>query len=171
MRRLLLPAALLAATPATAAPLTITKTVTMVSDPLGNLLPRSLPGSVADYRTRAENPTANLLKPVGDIVLLEELPANVDLRVADLNAGKGPVEFSDGSLLGTGLAASGLTYAFTALASTTDGLEFYNGTSWAYQPVADADGYDRNVRAIRVKLGATFATGTSFQLRYRVRIR
>ncbi len=163
-------AALLPA-PAAAAPVTVTKTVTMISDPLGNLVPRSLPGSVADYRLRVDNPLANLLLPVRNIVLLDTLPANVDLRVADLNAGKGPVEFIEGSLLGTGLLASGVTYSYVALTAPGDGLEFFDGTSWNYQPVADADGYDRRVRAVRVTLGASFATLGAFQLRFRVRIR
>jgi hypothetical protein len=165
MRRLLLLLAL-AAAPARADPLTIIKTVTIVSDPVGNAVPRSVPGAVADYRTTATNPVANVAKPVRNLVLAETLPADVVLRVTDLaGAGKGPVEFADG------LPPSGLTYAYSAATPTTDGLEFSNGTTWAYQPVPDADGYDANVRAIRITLGSTFATATSFQLRYRTRIR
>lgn len=165
-------AAALAPAPAHADPIAVSKSVTLVSDPLGNLIPRSLPGSVADYRTLATNPLANLFKPVRNIQLVETLPDMVVLRVADLaGPGKGPVEFVDGSLLGTGLLSSGLTYSYSASAPATDGLEYWNGTTWAYQPVADADGYDRNVRAIRITLGSTFATGSAFQLRYRVKIR
>lgn len=161
-----------AATPARADPISVSKSVTLASDPLGNLIARSLPGSVAEYRTVATNPIANLFKPVRNIQLVEPLPDTVVLRVADLaGPGKGPVEFADGSLLGTGLLSSGLTYSYSAAAPTTDGLEFWNGTTWAYQPVADAEGYDRNVRAIRITLGSTFATGSTFQLRYRVKIR
>lgn len=173
MRRVIaILAALLAAAPASADPITITKSVTLVSDPLGNLLPRSLPGSVADYRTLATNPVGNLTKPVRNLVLVETLPATTDLRVADLvAAGKGPVEFADGSVLGTGLLAGGVTYAFVSLGSTTDSIEFWDGTSWSYQPVPESDGYDRNVRAMRITLGSTFTTLGSFQLRYRVRIR
>lgn len=165
---------LLALVPAAAAadPLTITKSATVVSDPLGNANPRSLPGAVVDYKTLASNPIGNLGRPVRNLQLVEPLATNVVLYVGDLaGAGKGPVEFADGSLLGTGLLASGLTYTYTALASASDGLEFFDGTTWSYQPVPDADGYDARVRAVRVTLGATFATNTSFQLRYRVKIR
>ena len=163
---------LLVVTPARADPLVITKSVTMISDPLGNVFPRSVPGSVADYKTLATNPLANVVKPVRNIVLVETLPDTVDLRVLDLGgAGKGPVEFADGSLLGTGLLSSGLTYVYSAATPAADGIEFWNGSTWAYQPVADANGYDHAVRAIRITLGATFATTTSFQLRYRVKIR
>ena len=172
MRRLLLPLALLAPAGATADPLTIAKTVTVVSDPLGNAFPRSLPGSVVDYRTRATNPIGNALKTVTGIKLEEPLPADTILYVRDLaGAGKGPVEFADGSLLGTGLLSSGLTYAYVSLSSTTDGLEFSDGTNWSYVPVPDADGYDARVRAVRVTLGSSFASTTSFQLRFRVKIR
>lgn len=181
MRRLIL--ALLAlptllaltASPALADPLTITKTATVISDPLGyTVTPRSLPGAVVDYKVLYLNPNANWLWPVRNIVMEDMLPANVILRVADIaTAGKGPVEFLDGSLLGTGLGGSGLAYTFTSLASTTDGIDFYNGTTWTYTPTPDASGYDANVRGIRVRTNAntTFATGTQFQFRFRVKIR
>ena len=159
------------AVPAAAAPLTITKSVTTVSDPMGNLIPRALPGAVVDYKILATNPIGNLALPVRNVVMVDNLPANLILRVADLVTNKGPVEFADGNLLWTGLLASGLTYTYTSLASTTDGIEFWNGTTWAYQPVPDANGYDANVRAIRVTLGGTFSTATSFQLRLRAKIR
>ena len=164
--------AMLAGAPAAADPLVLTKSVTTVSDPLGNAVPRALPGSVADYRTLASNPLANLARPVRSVGLVEPLPANVILYVRDLaGAGKGPIEFADGSLLGTGLVSSGLSLSYSAAAPAGDGLEFSDGSSWSYQPVADALGYDARVRAIRLTLSGTFATNTSFQLRYRVRIR
>lgn len=165
-------AAMLAVAPAAADPLVLTKSVTTVSDPLGNTVPRALPGSVTDYRTLVNNPLANLARPVRSVVLVEPLPANVILYVRDLaGAGKGPVEFADGSLLGTGLASSGLSLSYSTTAPAGDGVEFSDGASWAYQPVPDANGYDARVRAIRLTLSGTFATNTSFQLRYRVRIR
>lgn len=167
-----LPVALLTATPAHADPIAVSKSVTIVSDPVGDLTPRSLPGSIADYRTTASNPLGNLFQPVRNLVLVETLPATVDLRVVDLaGAGRGPVEFSDGNLLGTGLLSSGLTYSYSTANPGNDSIEFFNGTSWSYQPVPDSEGYDRNVRAMRITLSSTFATNTSFQLRYRVKIR
>lgn len=151
-------------------PLTVAKTVTIVADPLGNANARSLPGATADYRTRATNPLANLTKPVTALKLEEPVAANVAFYVRDLaTAGKGPVEFADGALLG--LLGSGLTYGYTALTAPADALEFWDGASWSYQPVPDADGYDATVRAVRVTLTGTFATGGSFQLRYRVKIK
>lgn len=171
MRLLLFLFALIVAGPVAAAPITVSKSVTIVSDPMNNAAPRSIPGAVADYKTLATNPNG-VLAPVRNIVLTETLQANVIMRVSDIGtAGKGPVEFSDGSLLGTGLLGSGLVYTYSAANPTTDGLEFYDGNTWGYQPMADADGYDARVKAIRVTLTATFAPGTSFQLRYRVKIR
>lgn len=160
--------------PAQAAALTVTKTASVISDPLGNAAPKSLPGAVVDYKVMFTNPLGNLLSPVRNILVTDVLPTNVSLRVSDLNGtGSGPVEFNDGSLLGLGLLGSGLTCAYTSLASTTDCIDFSSdgGTTWTYTPAPDANGYDPNVRAIRIKPLTTFAAGGSFQLRYRVKIR
>ena len=152
--------------------LSVTKTAAVISDPVGSLAPKSLPGAVVDYTVVFTNPLGNVTKPVRNIVVEDQLPANVILRVSDLAAaGKGPVEFLDGSLLGLGLLGSGLTCSFVSLSSTTDCVEFSDGASWSYVPVPDANGYDANVRGIRVKPLTTFATAGSFQLRYRVKIR
>lgn len=166
---ILLPA-LVAASPAAAESLAFTKSATVVSDSLGST--RSIPGAVVEYKLLYTNPLANLFTPVRNIVTSDTLPANVVMRVADVAiAGKGPVEFADGNLLGTGLLGSGLAYNFTSLGSTTDGIEFFDGTSWTYQPQPDADGYDANVRAIRVTTTGQFVTTSMFRLRFRVRIR
>ena len=150
--------------------LTVTKTATVISDPLGSAAPKSLPGAVVDYKVVFTNPVTNAAKPVANIVVDDQLPANVILRVSDLAAaGKGPVEFLDGGLLG--LFSSGLSCTFVSLSSTSDCIEFSDGTSWTYVPVPDSNGYDANVRAIRVKPGTTFTTAGSFQLRYRVKIK
>ena len=171
MRRLLLAAVLGSiATPALADPLGVTKTATVVSDTMGNLIPRSLPGSVVDYRITLTNPLGNLLKPVRAIVIEDELPPDMILRVADIGGnGSGPAQFTDGGILG--LLGSGLSYSFTNLADPNDGIDFSNGTSWSYTPVPDANGYDANVRAVRIKPTTTFATGGSFQIRFRTKLR
>lgn len=166
--------ALIVSQTASADPLAVSKTATVISDPLGDAAPKSLPGAVVDYRALVTNPLGNLLKPVRNIAVVDVLPSNVVLRVSDLaSAGSGPIEFMDGSLLGTGLLGSGLGCAFVSLASTTDCIDFSSdgGATWSYTPAPDANGYDANVRAIRVKPLTTFATSGSFQLRYRVKIR
>lgn len=158
-------------TPALADPISATKSVSIVSDPMGNLIPRAIPGAVVDYSATLANPLTNFGKTVRGIAFEEPLPANVILRVSDLGAnGSGPVLFTNGAII-LGVGDSGLTYSFTSLGSTTDGVEFSNGASWAYIPVPDADGYDANVRAIRIKPVTTFKTGGSFTVRFRVKLR
>lgn len=169
---LLLPALLaMLPTAALADPIAATKSVAMVSDPMGNLIPRAIPGAVLDYTATLANPLANAGKTVRGIAFEDQLPANVILRVSDLGAsGSGPVIFTNGAIV-LGVGDSGLTYSFTSLSSATDGIEFSNGTSWTYTPVPDADGYDANVRAIRIKPVTTFKTGGSFTVRFRVKLR
>jgi hypothetical protein len=158
-------------TAALADPITATKSVTTVSDPMGNVIPRAIPGAVLDYSATLANPIANLGKTVRGIAFEDQLPANVILRVSDLGAsGSGPVVFTNGAII-LGVGDSGLTYSFTSLSSTSDGIEFSNGTSWAYIPVPDANGYDANVRAIRIKPVTNFKAGGSFTVRFRVKLR
>jgi hypothetical protein len=162
--------ALLCGAPALADPIVVTKAVTAVSDPLNNLIPRGVPGAVIDYKVTLSNPIANAGQPVRNMVFEEQLPANVKLRVSDLNGtNSGPVVFTDGEVI-LGIGASGLTYTFSGLSSSTDGIDFYDGTTWGYTPVADSDGYDIRVRAIRIKPVTTFKTSGSFTLRYRAMI-
>lgn len=156
---------------ADADPLSVTKTALVVADQISTVAPKALPGATVDYRVLFTNPLGNALTPVRNISVEDVLPTRVVLRVADLAAaGKGPVEFVDGSLLGLGLLGSGLTCSFTAFASATDCIDFSDGTSWTYVPTPDANGYDARVRAIRVRPVSTFATNGSFQIRYRVKI-
>ena len=170
IRRLVFMMALICAAPALADAISATKTAAIVSDPLGNLFPRAIPGAVVDYTITLANPVTNVGQPVKNMVFEDQLPANVKLRVSDLTgAGTGPVAFVDGiAVLGVG--NSGMTYAFGGLGSTTDGIDFYDGTSWSYTPVPDADGYDARVRAIRIKPVTTFKTAGSFTLRFRAQI-
>ncbi|WP_416463116.1 hypothetical protein [Sphingomonas sp. VDB2] len=158
-------------TPALADPITATKSVSVVSDPMGNLIPRAIPGAVVDYSATLANPLANLGKTVRGVSFEDQLPANVILRVSDLGtSGSGPVVFTNGAIV-LGVGDSGLTYTFSGLGSTTDGIEFSNGANWAYTPIPDADGYDSNVRAIRIKPITTFKAGGSFTVRFRVKLR
>ncbi len=167
---MLLTAAPLAAV--AAASLQIVKSSTVVADQVDTVNPRALPGSDIDFALVVTNPSANALASVGSVVIVDTIPTTARLRVGDYgSAGSGPVSFTDGNLLNLGLLGSGLTYKFSGLASTTDGLEFYNGTTWAYVPVAGADGCDGNVRAIRVTLTGNQASNSDFQLTYRVRLR
>ena len=156
-----------------AAALVVTKSSTVVADQVNAINPKALPNATVDYAIRVDNPNGILSgNTVGGVVIADAIPTTVILRVADYGgAGSGPVEFADGSLLGLGLLGSGLNYGFGGLGSPTDGIEFFNGTTWSYTPVPDAQGYDANVRAIRVKLTGTQAASSAFRLRFRVRLK
>lgn len=175
MRRLL-PFALAALVPvaaAQAAALIVTKTSVVVADQVNTLNPKAIPNATIDYAIRVDNPNGILSgQAIGAVYIQDAIPTTVVLRVADYGAaGSGPVEFMDGNLLGLGLLGSGLGYSFSGLASAGDGLEFFNGTTWSYTPVPDAQGYDANVRAIRVRLTGTQSASSAFRLRFRVRLR
>jgi hypothetical protein len=150
--------------------LTLVRSVTVISDDMSNAKPRVFAGSVVDYKIAVSNPVGNLTTPVKNVVIVENIPAGGDLQVTDIAAaGKGPVEFLDGSLLGTGLASSGLTYTYNP--AVVDSIEFYDGTAWVSNAAATSGNYNPGIRAIRVTLAGTFVTSTTFQLRYRVRVR
>ena len=175
MRRALL-LALAITVPVTAvqaAALVVTKSATVVADQVNTLNPKAIPNAVIDYALRVDNPNTVLSgQAIGGVVIQDTIPTTVVLRVADYGgAGSGPVEFADGSLLGLGLLGSGLSYSFSGLSSSTDGLEFYDGTNWSYTPVADAGGYDAKVRAVRVKLTGAQAASSAFRLRFRVKLK
>lgn len=163
--------AVTAAMPAAAADLSVQKSIMVVTDPIGTLRPRIFTGSAIDYALIVTNPLANLLTPVRDVRIEDAIDPTVKLRItAYPGAAGGPVEFMDGNLLDLGLLGSGLAYSFVAIGSTTDGLEFFDGTSWAYVPTADAEGCDPRVRRVRIRLTGTQTAGGSFRLRYRVRV-
>lgn len=158
-----------------AANLTITKVQTIVSDPVNTLNPKAVPGALIDYAITVANPLSNGILPVktvANVAIADTVATGTVLRVADYGAsGSGPVEFADGSLLGIGLVSSGVGYSFAGLASTADAVDFStDGVNWTYVPVADAAGYDACVRAVRVRLSGTQNAGTSFRLRFRVRV-
>lgn len=157
------------APPAHAAPLTITKTSQVVSDPTGNLLPKRVPGAVVDYTISIANPLSNALTTVNGIVLTEAIPTRTQLRVVDLGlVSSGPVAF-DGSLIGL----SGLSYTFNSLGNTSDSIDFSadSGATWTYEPVPDAQGFDGLVTNIRIRLSGSQTAGTSASLRFRVRVK
>ncbi|WP_221791950.1 hypothetical protein [Aquisediminimonas sediminicola] len=86
------------------------------------------------------------------------VPANMTFFVGDIGSvGGGPVTFNQGS------PTSSLTYTYTALGSTSDGLEFSNdsGTTWTYAPVPDGQQGDTHITHVRIKPGGSFATSTA----------
>ncbi|MFD1950958.1 hypothetical protein ACFSGX_09290 [Sphingomonas arantia] len=156
--------------PATASPLTFARGVRIVTPPTNGLAPRILPGTQVDYEINVTNQLDLFVSGARGVTIEETVSAKTRMQVTSLGTNGSPVQFEDGSLLGTGLLGSGATFGFVSLASETDGLEFTNGTAWGYIPRPDADGYDPAVRGFRVKLGGTHIAGRTFRLRYRVLI-
>jgi len=154
-----------------ASPVTVSKATAMVSDPQSDTLPKAIPGSVLDYTVSVTNPSGGASN-VNAIVYVDTISAKTMLYVRDLGlSGSGPVVFGPGGVAGIG--GSNLTYTFTSLGSTTDGIEFSadNGVSWTYTPSADINGYDGQVTDIRIKPSGTQAVGSTFTMRYRVMVR
>lgn len=156
---------------ARAAPLTIVKTLQTVSDPAANLLPKAIPGAEIDYTVRIANPNS-FLSPVTAVAFIDAIPPGTMLRVSDLGLlTPGPIEFVDGNVLG--LLGSGLTFSYAGLRNAGDGVDFSNdnAVSWTYQPSATDNGCDPAVTHIRVRLSGTQVAGSSFTLRFRVRVK
>lgn len=147
------------------APLMASKVVSTVSDPVnGTANPKAIPGAKMDYTIAVSNPTGRATD-AGSVIVTDALPANVKLSLADLGAaGSGPVAFTDGS------PATGLTYNFSALSSTTDDVAFSSdgGATFTYSPTANAQGIDPAVTHIRINPKGAQAPATSFQARFRV---
>ncbi|MBI5885198.1 MAG: DUF11 domain-containing protein [Deltaproteobacteria bacterium] len=152
--------------------LMVLKSVQTISDPVIGTSPnaKAIPGAFMLYTVTVTNSGPGTAQSV---VLTDPLPANTELYVNDIGgAGSGPVAFVDGA------TPSGLAYTFTNLADGADSLLFSNngGATYAWTPVADANGCDANVNNIKVNMGGTMngASGgnnPSFSLKFRVRVK
>lgn len=133
----------------------------------GSVNPKAIPGAVVLYEVVVTN-AGNAAADNDSVVITDPLPANAALIVTDFDGTTpGPVAFADGA------PASGVTYTYTSLASTTDDIEFStDGVDFSYTPVAGAAGTDPSVTHIRITpKGAFGATaGANFALRFKVMI-
>ena len=171
-RRVPILALLLIAAPASANDeLNIVRASEPVDDKVNTVVLRNLPTATIDQLVTVTNPLTNILATIRTLSITDAIPTKVKFRVANLS-GTGPIEFLNGNLLGIPLGASGLTLSYGGLSDLGDGVQFYDGASWDYVPRDQGDGYDPNVRAIKVTMSGTrFATGGSFRLRYRVMLK
>ena len=149
------------------APVSVSKTAAVVSDPLnGSLAPKAIPGAAVDYTITVSN-TSNRALDDGTVAVADLVPVKTKLYIKDLGlTGSGPVAFNQALL-------SGLTFTFTSLASTTDDVFFSKdgGVTYTYVPVPDADGCDALVTHIRVRPHGSLATSGAFNVRFRVIVR
>ena len=162
-------AALLPLAAVHAAALVVTKSSVVIGDSVSTVFPMALPGASVDYAILVNNPNGILSgQSIGAVQISDTIPANMIFSTANYGGANGPIEFTDGDLLGLGLLGSGLTYSFRGFADDTDSVEFFDGVTWSYRPVA---GVDPSVRAIRVTLSGTQRALSSFRLRFRVRVK
>ena len=148
----------------------VMKTVTTLEDPVGGTTdPKAIPRSIVLYTVQLTNIFTDPVD-ADTVTISDPIPANLSLRVVDYDGGNpGPVAFVDGS------PASGLSYTFISLGSSTDDVEFSNdgGSTWTYTPVDSGDGTDPAVTDIRVNPKGIFAGSggggdPSFQVLFKV---
>ena len=148
-------------------PLTVTKASAADKDPVnGTANPKLIPGGYAAYMVTVANPNSYSVT-ADSVVIIDATPSNLKLFVGSLPGGSGPVLFQNGS------AASGLTFTYSSLGSTTDDLDFSNdgGATWTYVPTPDASGVDAQITHVRISPKGTMAPASSFILKLEYLIR
>lgn len=151
--------------------LTSQKTVTTLTDPInGAVNPKRIPGAEVLYSITISNTGLGTVNR--DVMkITDHIPSDLEFYSGDLGAvNSGPISFTPGS------PSSNLSYTYTSLSNTTDGIEFSNnnGSTYVYIPTG---GYDSNVTNIRVspkgKMAAWSGTGAypSFTLGFKARIK
>lgn len=140
--------------------LTMAKASAPWSDPQnGTTNPKLIPGGDLIYTLTVTNSNASNLATADLPAITDILPAGVTFYNGDIDdAGPltGNFQFIPGTS-GLTLAAGGVTYSNNG------------GATYAYTPAA---GYDLNVQALRFAPGgASFAANSSFQIRFRTRIK
>jgi hypothetical protein len=140
--------------------LTMTKTSAPWSDPQnGTTNPKLVPGGDVIYTLTVTNSNASSLATADLPAITDLLPAGITFYNGDIDDA-GPLAGNFEFIPGT----SGLTLSAGNIAYSNNG-----GASYAYTP---ASGYDTNVQALRFAPGgASFAANSSFQIRFRARIK
>ena len=136
----------------------LSKSVTVLNDPINGISnPKAIPGAEIKYTITTIN-TGRGYADDGSIVLRDEIPDDADFYIGNVTCanrgngtGLGPVCYQDGP---SG-HESGLTYDFKGIDDLTDHVQFseaesQDGNDFTYSPVDDGDGYDSNIRAIRI---------------------
>ncbi|MEL7032864.1 MAG: CCXG family PEP-CTERM protein [Pseudomonadota bacterium] len=117
------------------------KSVTVISDELGNASPFALPGSVIAYDITVANEGQRL--DDGTVMLTDELPNNVKLIVTGASA----FTITDGA------TASDLTLNWVDATNLSDGVSFStDGSNFSYVPTPDGSGADSAITHVRFEL-------------------
>jgi len=158
--------------------LTISKVSKAIYDPYNRLTnPKSIPGGYVQYSLTVTNPST-LPVTADSVVMSDTIPEGTTLIVSPLYAqqnypnARGPFQYLDG-VRGDGTAgtASGLTFTYVSLASTTDSPSFSSdGTTFGYTPTADANFTDTSAKAVRFQMFGTMAPNSVFTVNFLVRV-
>lgn len=146
--------------------------LTVESDPInGSSNPKAIPGAILTYLVNVHN-AGNISTDVNSTQITQAIANNNSLFVSDFIS-TGPIEFTDNGSPN----ASGLTYTFTNLTSTTDSISFSNdnGSTFNYIPNPDGDGYDAAVTHFQLDFGGTLKPSLDistpgFNFQYRVKV-
>ncbi len=142
--------------------LVVTKTSAVVSDPLnGTTNPKLIPGAVVRYTISVTN-TGRGTVDASTVVIADPLPSTMTLY-----ATAPTVTFTDGATV------SGL--AFSPATGTTYSSQVGGGAPFTATPAPDANGYDANIRGLRIAptgtmAGATAAGQPSFSVSFLMRV-
>ncbi|MBK9251997.1 MAG: DUF11 domain-containing protein [Proteobacteria bacterium] len=145
----------------------VQKQSSVISDPAnGTSNPKRVPGAIVRYAITVTNSGPGAAD-AGTLLLTDVIPSDTELCVA-ASCGTPVVEFVDGT------PASGLTFnpaIHVGYSSSPGGV-----APFSYAPVPDANGFDGNVKGLRIAPAGTFAAASdsgnpSFVIRFTVRIR
>lgn len=158
--------------------LTIQKSVKTVYDPVNILTnPKAIPGAYVQYSLTVSNPS-NLPVTADSVILGDVIPDNVQVITEPLYTqqgypgARGPFQYLDGTRGdGSTGTASGLSFTFAGLASTSDSPSYSSdGTSFGYTPTTNANLVDPSIRAIRLQMFGTMAPSSVFTVNFLVRV-
>ena len=137
--------------------LVVAKEVVTVADPYNvTVAPKAIPGAEILYTVSVSNQGAGTVDN-NTFAVTDNIPTDACMLVQDAaGPGSGPVVFQDG------IPASGLSYSFVSLGSTTDDLEFSDdgGLSFNYTPTPNASGCDVAITHIQINPTGIFAADT-----------
>ena len=149
--------------------LTVSKNSQTISDPVNASDFKAIPNAIVEYTLGLENSGYGYVD-INTIELTDPIATGTTFYFGSpLN----PVDFVDG------LTASGLSFTFTSLASTTDDIDFSNdGGSTFITPTVDVNGFDTTsppINFIRLNpkgelRGSDGVNHPSMELRFRVRV-
>ena len=149
------------------------KSLLTISDPVaGATLPKAIPGAWIRYQVRVENQGPDGLDN-DSIVVTDQIPSDVSVCVAAACTCAGPscatvdpVAYDESA----SPIATGLSYSYVVdVEYSTDGVDY------TYVPIPDADGFDADVRFVRVTPSGAMTQPSGgdnpeFELRYVVRL-